>query len=81
MQGRKLTRKLLDIADGSSNGGLQTTIWLCQELQARGVESLLFQHYTGHDEGFHRIFVHVRYLELAKRLLKELNQEALHVAN
>jgi hypothetical protein len=64
----------LDISDNDGKGP-ENTVWLCRELQKRGVESLVVQRYYDPEPGFHRIFVHIRYLDLAKRLLQEFGQE------
>ena len=76
----RCTRKLVDISDNDGKGP-ENTIWFCREIQKRGVESLVVQYYDA-EPGFHRIFVHVRYLELAKTILQAIGtkppQEAVH---
>jgi hypothetical protein len=78
-RGDQCTRKLVDISDDDGKGP-ENTVWLYRELQERGVYSVSFE-YHNEDPGFYRIFVHMRHLELAKRLLQEFGTKALQEAN
>ena len=71
----RFSRKLVDILDNDGRG-VENTVWLCRRLQERGIP-VQFQYHVGDPEpGFHRIFVHVRYLELAKAVIQVFGTKA-----